>query len=106
MSIVTSYFPGRIRLRASILKDSVIVNALMDSLKGNSAIHNIVWNPKTGSVLVEYDSAVIKPEKLAFLIPEVKHLQRKVLFYSEKNRAELLAELPVLKEKIEKALAE
>lgn len=105
MSIVSSYFPGRIRLRAAILKDAAIVEALLKALEGNSAIKSTQWNPKTGSLLVEYDSNVIKPEKLAFLIPEVKHLQRKVLFYSEKNRAELLAELPIFKEKIEKALA-
>ena len=105
MSIVSSYFPGRIRFRAQILKDSVLVEALMESLKGHDEIKNLTYSPKTGSLLVEYDSDRLKPERLSFLLPELKRLQGKVLFYSDKNREELLKEIPILKEKIEVALS-
>lgn len=52
--IVTSFFPGRIRLRANIFKDSEIYEKALSILKSedNDSIINIQHNQITGSVLI------------------------------------------------------
>lgn len=105
MSIVSSYFPGRIRLRGQIFKDPVLTKAAIEAVQGHEAIKNISWNEKTGSLLIEYDPEKLEVEKLKVLIPELRRFQTKVMFYNERHRDELLAQIDTLKARITGILA-
>ena len=62
--MITSFFPGRIRLRAPIFKESDLVEKARAILSKSDAIKNIETNPVTGSVLIEYNPAKVPMEKL------------------------------------------
>ena len=51
-----NYFPGRIRLRDSILRDEDIRQAAMDVAAKLGRIRSVSYNERTGSVLLEYDA--------------------------------------------------
>lgn len=96
MGIVTSYFPGHIRLRASILKDLDIASAAIKAIEDLGFIGTFSHNPKTGSILVEYDPKQITPEKLERLKPMlsgIMALKRKVVLYNPKDKEFMLSEI-------------
>ena len=62
--MITSFFPGRVRLRAPIFKESDLVEKARSILSKSDAVKNIQTNPVTGSVLIEYNPAKVPMEKL------------------------------------------
>ena len=62
--MITSFFPGRVRLRAPIFKESDLVETARSILSKSDAVKNIETNFVTGSVLIEYDPACVPMEKL------------------------------------------
>ncbi|MCR5288373.1 MAG: hypothetical protein K6E51_00110 [Treponema sp.] len=95
--MITSFFPGRIRLRAPIFKDIEITNAAREILETSPAITNVQHNPTTGSVLLEYEEDKIPFEKLTPLVPFLEKLRTKAMFYNEKKRPEILTMLDELR---------
>lgn len=62
--IVTSFFPGRIRLRAPVFKDEGLCQKAMKILSESDAVKNVQHNLITGSILLEYDPKKVPMEKL------------------------------------------
>ena len=62
--MITSFFPGRVRLRAAIFKERDLVEKARSILSKSEAIKNIETNPVTGSVLIEYYPSKVPMEKL------------------------------------------
>ena len=62
--MITSFFPGRVRLRAPIFKESDLVEKARSILQKCDAVKNIETNPVTGSVLIEYYPSKVPMEKL------------------------------------------
>ena len=62
--MITSFFPGRIRLRAPVFKESDLVAKAKEILKKSDAVKNVENNPVTGSVLIEYEPSKVPMEKL------------------------------------------
>ncbi len=62
--LVTSFFPGRVRLRAPIFKDEELCAKARTILSKSDAVKNIEHNPVTGSILLEYDIKKVPMEKL------------------------------------------
>lgn len=62
--MVTSFFPGRVRLRAPIFRDSELVEKARGILGRCAAVRNVEHNPLTGSVLVEYDPLKVPVDRL------------------------------------------
>lgn len=62
--LITSFFPGRVRLRAPIFKDEELCAKAREILSKSDAIKNIEHNPLTGSILLEYDIKKVPMEKL------------------------------------------
>ncbi len=62
--MITSFFPGRVRLRAPIFKETDLVEKALSILKTSDAVKNVETNPVTGSVLIEYNPAKVPMEKL------------------------------------------
>lgn len=94
--IVTSFFPGRIRLRAEVFKDPVIVEECLKILNSSDAITKVSNNFTTGSVLLEYNPKKIPVEKLEPLVPFFKELEKLAHNYSRKNRELILEKLKEL----------
>ena len=86
-----NYFPGRIRLRDAVLKDDEIREAALSVARKIADFASYSYNPKTGSVLIEYDAATVDEAHLESLKPLVMNLRSKVLFYSERNKSAVLA---------------
>lgn len=63
------HLPGRLRLRSAALKDNTRAG---EEAKGRlvdiAGIRSVMANPKTGSLLLEYDPAVIVPGRIAELL--------------------------------------
>lgn len=94
--MITGFFPGRIRLRAPVFKDSGITERAVSILKApelSSIIKDIQHNPVTGSVLITYHPTKVPVAKLNPLLPFFKKLEKEVENYSEKNRVVILAML-------------
>lgn len=94
--MITGFFPGRIRLRAPIFKDTAITQRALAILKQSSAVKRIEHNPITGSILLEYSPAHVPIEKLRPLLPFFKKLEKEAASYSEKNRNTILTMLDEL----------
>ena len=62
--MITSFFPGRVRLRAPIFKEEDLVAQARDILQKSAAVKKIEHNPVTGSVLIEYEPSKVPMEKL------------------------------------------
>lgn len=91
--MITSFFPGRIRLREEVFKDPIIVEEAIKILKSSDAIKSVENNYRTGSVLLEYEPSKVPMDKLKPLIPFFEELRKLTVCYSEKKRPELLAKL-------------
>lgn len=94
--MVTSFFPGRIRLREAVFKDSVIVEECLKILKSSDAVTNVQNNYTTGSVLLEYAPDKVPMDKLEPLVPFLKELERLTHNYNDKNREIILEKLKEL----------
>lgn len=95
--MITSFFPGRVRLRAAVFKDQKIVEAAKDILQSSPAVKSVVHNPVTGSVLLEYDVDKVPMDKLTPLAPFFLKLQREAICYSAKKQESILKMLDELK---------
>lgn len=84
--MVTSFFPGRIRLREAVFKDAVIVEECIKILKTSDAVKNITNNCNTGSVLLEYDPEKVPMDKIEPLVPFLTEIENLVRNYSVKKR--------------------
>ncbi|MDR1904873.1 MAG: ATPase P [Treponema sp.] len=62
--MIVSYIPGRIRLRFKELRDPLIGNIVSSRIKEIPGITKVEIKPVTGSILIEFDAAVLPPEKL------------------------------------------
>lgn len=98
--IVTSFFPGRIRLRAPAFKDQhlynharyIIEKAFGEVGMPESAIKTMENNSVTGSVLIEYRPERIPVQKLAAFKDFFKKLGSEAEAYtpSEENRKRMI----------------
>lgn len=102
--MVTSFFPGRIRLRDPIFKDAVITARALSILKKpvlSALLKGVEHNPSIGSVLITYHPLKVPTARLESLVPLVKKLEREVRVYSEKNKSIILSILDELEAAIE-----
>ena len=62
--MLVSFVPGRIRLRFKELKENAAAENAKARIKETPGITRVDINPLTGSILIEYDPAVLPTEKL------------------------------------------
>ena len=91
--MVTSFFPGRIRLREAVFKDSVIVQECTKILKCSDAVKNISSNCNTGSILLEYDPEKVPVDKLKPLVPFFTELEKLARNYDSSKRTVIMSKL-------------
>lgn len=94
--LVTSFFPGRIRLRAPIFKDAELyqkARRILEKLDENGAIKRLDHNPTTGSVLIEYETKKLPMEKLTGMQEFFTKLGNEAERYSSENRTKICSML-------------
>lgn len=86
--IITSYIPGRVRLRAKIFTDGEIYSRAEQIFKSSfgSSIKNYEYNPVNGSILIEYDASTIPLEKLMGHTDFFRKLNYQAEHFSSRNR--------------------
>ena len=87
--MITGFFPGRIRLRAPVFKDTAITERALSILKApalSSIIKEIEHNPVTGSVLITYHPTKVPIAKLRPLLPFFKKLEKEAHVYKLSGR--------------------
>ena len=86
MGIVTSFIPGRIRLRSRIFRDDDIASAFTSLLDATGIVTGIERNANTGSFLVSYR---------AECIPSAENLIRfakfRILYYTPQDKGAILS---------------
>lgn len=89
--IVSSIFPGHLRLRTPVLKEADVLQVLIDISNKYSIITNFEHNIKTGSVLIEYDEKKLSVDKLLKFKEKVLYLNKLCECYSfQKNKSEII----------------
>lgn len=94
--MITGFFPGRIRLRAPIFKDTAVTARALSILKRSPAVKDVEHNPSTGSILLKYHPAKVPLAQLRPLLPFFKKLEKEASAYSEKNKSVILSMLDEL----------
>ena len=89
--IVTSFFPGRIRLRAPVFKDRELFEKARSIIEnGTDAVNSIENNPLNGSVLITYSPEKLPLDKLAGLQDFFLKLGKKAEHYTPDDKEEVM----------------
>ncbi|MGN0731163.1 MAG: HMA2 domain-containing protein [Treponema sp.] len=99
--IVTSFFPGRIRLRAAVFKNVHLYEkalAIIKKIDDEGAVTSVTHNPVTGSVLIEYDPEKLSVERLSLF----KEFALKLNYEAEHYSPERQGAVESLLDEIEK----
>ena len=99
--IISSFFPGRIRLREEVFKDPVIVEECRKILNSSDAVTKIENNYRTGSVLLEYNPEKVPLEKLKPLVPFFQELEKLTHNYNAQKQKAILEKLAEFKKIVE-----
>jgi copper chaperone CopZ len=65
--VIVSFIPGRVRLRLPELKDDTLAARVILQINAIPGITKAEIKTRTGSLLIEYDTAVISTEELVEL---------------------------------------
>jgi len=97
-----NYFPGRLRFRDPILRDTEIRNAALEVVKLICPQAEITYKESTASILAIYTEADVNPDSLQPLVPLMLKLEPKIRFYTPKKKTDILAGIAEIKTQIEK----
>ena len=94
--MITSFFPGRLRLRAPIFREADLVGKALPIVRKNDAVKNVENNLLTGSVLIEYDPDKVPLQKLLSMQDFFTALAEEAKHYDGTNRQKILSMLDEL----------
>ncbi len=100
MNMVTGFFPGKLKLKGEIFKDSLVTEKAKDILKGISGIKEVETDYNTGSVVLKYSPLKVPVDKLKSLLPFLKEFQPLAENYDSSKQALVMKKLDELKEMI------
>ncbi len=98
--VVSSFFPGRMRLRHAVLENEDIAEALKSAVEAHKSVKHVEYNTRTGSALIEYEPDKLPLQKFKALKTELAALQNLCDSYTENKKTELLAAIRHLAEKL------
>lgn len=93
---ISSFFPGRIRLRDNVLKDSEISTALRNAIEWHESVKNIEHNLQTGSVLIAYEPSKLPMAQLTALTSELLSLKKLCDRFNGKDKSVILEKISEL----------
>lgn len=88
--IITSFFEGRVRLKASIFNNNDISSQLTNVLLLNKAVENVSVNTITGSMLIEYNPVKIPLVKIKKAMPYFEKIKELYEIYGEESVEDIL----------------
>lgn len=94
--MITSFFPGRVRLRAPIFKEADLVEKARLILGKSDAVKKIENNFLTGSVLIEYYPEKVPMKKLLPMQEFFTNLAKEAQRFDGSNRQKILSMLDEL----------
>ena len=97
-----NYFPGRLRFRDPILRDSDIRNAALEVVHLICPQAEITYKESTASILAIYPEEAVNPDSLKSLVPLLLKIEPKIRFYTPKKKEEILAGIAEIKALVEK----
>ena len=97
-----NYFPGRLRFRDPILRDSDIRNAALEVVHLICPQAEIIYKESTASILAIYPEEAVNPDSLKSLVPLLLKIEPKIRFYTPKKKEEILAGIAEIKVLVEK----
>lgn len=100
-----NYFPGRLRFRDPVLRDSDIRSAALDAVRILCPQAEISYKESTASILAVYPAEAVDMETLKKLVPYLLKIEPKVRFYTPKKKGEILAGIAEIKGAIEMLLS-
>lgn len=74
--LIQSFLPGRVRLRSPLICKLESRQIILDAFKDLPGLKNITANEHTGSLLLQYDPAVLPTDSLMTLLPMFQKLQQ------------------------------
>lgn len=89
--IVSSFFEGRVRLKAAIFKNNEICRQIENMLLHSNAIENISINETTGSMLIEYSPSKIPLLKIKKAMPYFEKIKEMYEIYGDESVPEILS---------------
>ena len=96
------YFPGRLRFRAPVLRDTDIRNAALEVVRLICPQAKITYKESTASILAIYPEAAVNPDTLKPLLPLLLKIEPKIRFYTPKKKIDILTGIAEIKLQIEK----
>lgn len=89
--IASSFFEGRVRLKAALFKNSEISRQITDMLMASKSVENITVNEITGSMLIEYYPSKIPLLKIKKAMPYFEKIKEIYEIYGEEAVPEILS---------------
>ena len=75
MSLLSSFIPGRFRLRSSLLQWEPAAQIVLKALQACPAVKNVDHNPATGSALVTYSPTQLSLSKAMSAAPLLDRIE-------------------------------
>ncbi len=94
--MITSFLPGRVRLRSAAFKDPKIVQEIERIFTASPFVQGIEHNPVSGSLLLHYDAKKVPFDKLNSVKPVFDIINTEAAHYTVEKRGlvlELLGDL-------------
>lgn len=96
------YFPGRLRFRDPVLRDTDIRSAALEVVRIICPQAEITYKESTASILAIYPEASVNPDTLKPLLPLLLKIEPKIRFYTPKKKTDILAGIAEIKSQVEK----
>lgn len=92
-----NYFPGRLRFRDPVLRDSDIREAALEAVRLICPQAQITYKESTASILALYPEDSVDSEKLKPLVPLLLKIEPKIRFYTPKKKEAVLSGISEIK---------
>ena len=96
------YFPGRLRFRDPVLRDTDIRNAALEVVSIICPQAEITYKESTASILALYPADKVNPDSLQPLVPLLLRLEPKIRFYRPNKKSIILEGIAEIKSQVEK----
>ncbi len=100
-----NYFPGRLRFRDPILRNSEIREAALEVVKMICPEAEITYKESTASILALYPEDKVDIKSLRPLLPILLKIEPKIRFYTPKKKDDILAGIAEIKSELEKIMS-
>ncbi len=96
------YFPGRLRFRDPVLRDTDIRSAALEVVRLICPQAEITYKESTASILAIYPEDAVNPDTLQPLLLHLLKIEPKIRFYTPKKKTDILAGIAEIKSQVEK----